>query len=340
MHPVSLEERVQGEVLMHRRQLLAGALAAPLVLISFTAQAQVWPSRNITMIIPFPPGGQADLAARPVAAALEKILGRTVVVDNRQGAGGAIGNAAAARSEPDGHTLLMTLSSVVILPEADRLFERRPLYELDQLVPIARVLADPGVLPVLNTSPYKTLADLVADAKKRPGQITFSSSGNYGAAHVPYEMFQQAAGIKLQHVPYRGGGPALAAFLGGQVDITGQAPGPVKPHVDDGRVRLLASWGGKRTPELADVPTFIELGYPGVEYYIWAGLFVPKGTPAPVIARLREAMRDIMQDRQVTSVFEKAGSPPAYLDQPDFVRFIEADAARLIPAVKKIGKLE
>jgi tripartite-type tricarboxylate transporter receptor subunit TctC len=324
------------------RNVLQGVIAALLVfgLISSAAEAQVWPARNVTMIIPFPPGGQADLAARPVAAALEKILGRAVVVDNRQGAGGAIGNAAAARAEPDGHTLLMTLSSVVVLPEADRLFDRKPLYELDQLVPIARVLADPGVLPVLSTSPYKTLADLVADAKKRPGQITFSSSGNYGAAHVPYEMFQQAAGIKLQHVPYRGGGPALAAFLGGQVDITGQAPGPVKPHVDDGRVRLLASWGGKRTPELANVPTFIELGYPGVEYYIWAGLFVPKGTPAAVIARLRDAMRDIMQDRQVTSVFEKAGSPPAYLDQPDFASFIEADAARLIPAVKKIGKLE
>jgi tripartite-type tricarboxylate transporter receptor subunit TctC len=327
---------------MHRSHFLQAALAAPLVcvLVSFAAQAQVWPSRNITMIIPFPPGGQADLAARPVAAALEKILGRAVVVDNRQGAGGAIGNAAAARAEPDGHTLLMTLSSVVILPEADRLFDRKPSYELDQLVPIARVLADPGVLPVLNASPYKTLADLVADARKRPGQITFSSSGNYGAAHVPYEMFQQAAGIRLLHVPYRGGGPALAAFLGGQVDITAQAPGPVKPHVDDGRVRLLASWGGKRTPELANVPTFIELGYPGVEYYIWAGLFVPKGTPAPVIARLRDAMREVMQDRQVTSVFEKAGSPPAYLDQPDFTRFIEADAARLVPAVKKIGRLD
>jgi tripartite-type tricarboxylate transporter receptor subunit TctC len=114
----------------------------------------------------------------------------------------------------------------------------------------------------------------------------------------------------------------------------------VKPYVDEGRVRLLASWGGKRTPELADVPTFIELGFPGVEYYIWAGLFVPKGTPAPIIARLRDVMRDVMQNPQVTSVFEKAGSPPAYLDQPDFVRFIEADAARLIPAVKKIGRLE
>ena len=327
---------------MHRRKFLQGALAAPLVsaLASSASQAQAWPSRNVTMIVPFPPGGQADLAARPVAAALEKIIGRAVVVDNRQGAGGAVGNAAAARAEPDGHTLLMALSSVVILPEADRLFERKPSYELDQLVPVARVLADPAVLPVMNTSPYKTLADLIVDARKRPGQITFSSSGNYGAAHVPYEMFQQSAGIKLLHVPYRGGGPALAAFLGGQVDITAQAPGPVKPYVDEGRVRLLASWGGKRTPELANVPTMIELGFPGVEYYIWAGLFVPKGTPEPIIARLRDAMRDIMQNPQVTSVFEKAGSPPAHLDQPDFLRFVEADAARLIPVVKKIGRLD
>jgi tripartite-type tricarboxylate transporter receptor subunit TctC len=228
----------------------------------------------------------------------------------------------------------------VILPEAERLFDRKPSYELDQLVPIARVLADPAVLPVMSTSPYKTLPDLIVDAKNRPGQITFSSSGNYGAAHVPYEMFEQAAGIKLLHVPYRGGGPALAAFLGGQVDITAQAPGPVKPYVDEGRVRLLASWGGKRTPELAEVPTLIELGFPGVEYYIWAGLFVPRGTPAPIVARLRDAMREVMQTREVTSVFEKAGSPPAYLDQPDFARFIEADAARLIPAVKKIGRLD
>ena len=138
---------------MHRRKFLQGALAAPLVsaLASPASQAQAWPSRNVTMIVPFPPGGQADLAARPVAAALEKIIGRAVVVDNRQGAGGAVGNAAAARAEPDGHTLLMSLSSVVILPEADRLFERKPSYELDQLVPVARVLADPAVLPVMNT---------------------------------------------------------------------------------------------------------------------------------------------------------------------------------------------
>src|SRR5262245_21988854 len=246
---------------MDRRAFLQGAVVTPLAAaFGRPVWAQAWPNRNITMIVAFPPGGQADLAARPVAAALEKILGRSVVVDNRQGAAGMIGNAAAARAEPDGHTLLMALSSMVFLPEAERLYDRKPSYEYDQLVPIARVLADPGVLCVRSDSPYKSVAELVADAKKRPGQISFSSSGNYGAGHVPMEMFQQAAGIKLLHVPYRGGGPALTAFIGAQVDITAQAPGPIHPHVQSGAARLLANWGGKRTPELADIPTMIEFG--------------------------------------------------------------------------------
>ena len=220
------------------------------------AQGQAWPTRNITIIVPFPPGGQADLAARPVAAALEKLLGRSVVVDNRSGAGGMLGNAAAARAEPDGHTLLMALSSMTFLPEAERLYDRKPSYELDQLVPIARVLADPGVLCVRSDAPWKSVADLVADAKKRPGQISFSSSGNYGAAHVPFEMFQQAAGIKFLHVPYRGGGPALTAFLGKQVDITAQAPGPITPHVQAGAVaaaRELGSQAAGRISRRADL---------------------------------------------------------------------------------------
>ena len=272
--------------------LIAAAAFAVVLGTPNVGEAQTWPSRTITMIVAFPPGGQADLAARPVAAALEKVLGKSVVVDNRAGAGGMIGNAAAARAEPDGHTLLMALSSMVFLPEAERLYDRKPSYEMDQLVPIARVLADPGVLGVRKDSPYKSVADLVADAKKRPGQISYSSSGNYGASHVPFEMFQQAAGMKLLHVPYRGGGPALTAFIAGQVDITAQAPGVVNPHARDGNVRLLAHWGGKPTPELQGIPTMLELGYAGVEYYIWAGLFAPKGTPAPVVARLREAMRE------------------------------------------------
>jgi tripartite-type tricarboxylate transporter receptor subunit TctC len=326
---------------MDRRRFVQGAVAAPLVAtFPLETRAQAWPTRNITMVVAFPPGGQADLAARPVAQALEKILGRSVVVDNRSGAGGMIGNASVARAEPDGHTMLMALSSMVFLPEAERVMERKPSYEMDQLTPIARVLADPATLPVMADGPWKSVADLVADAKKRPNQIAFSSSGNYGAGHVPMEMFQQAAGIKLLHVPYRGGGPALAAFLGRQTPVTVQAPGPVWQHVQEGKVRLLATWADQRTKEMPNVPTMIELGYKDVEYYIWAGLFVPKGTPAPVVTRLRDAMREVMKQPQVTSVYVKAGSPPAYMDQPEFEKFVAADAKRFIPVIRKIGKLD
>jgi tripartite-type tricarboxylate transporter receptor subunit TctC len=327
-----------------RRGLLIGALAFPIAgRLPFASPAFAqgpWPNRTVTMVVPLAPGGQADLAARPVAAALEKILGRPVIVENRPGAGGALGNASVAKAEPDGHTLLMTISSFVVLPEADRLFDRKPLYETNQLVPIGRVLADPNILAVLSSSPWLTLDHLVEDAKKRPGQIPYSSSGNYGASHVSMEMFTQAAGIKLLHVPYRGVGPALTGLIGNQVSAIASARGPLAPHVEAGAVRILASWGGARTAELPNVPTFRELGYPTVEFYVWAGLFAPGNVPEPIIMQLRRAMREAMQSPQLISVFEKAGSPPAYLDGPDFARFIETDSARLIPAVRKIGKVE
>ena len=327
-----------------RRRFLRRGLGLPILAAlpfpsSALAQSQ-WPSRTITMVVPLAPGGQADLAARPVAAALDRILGRPVIVDNRPGAGGSIGNAFVAKAEPDGHTLLMAISSLVVLPEADRLFGRNPAYEVDQLVPIARVLSDPNVLAVRSSSPWKTLGELVEDAKRRPGEIAFSSSGNYGGTHVAMEMFTHAAGIKLLHVPYRGGGPALTGLISSQVAMTALGRGPLAPHVESGAVRLLASWGATRTTELPDVPTFRELGYPDVEFYVWAGLFAPRNVPEPIVVRLRAGMRDAMQTPGVTAVFSKAGSPPAYLDGPDFARFIEIDSVRLITAVKKIGKVD
>ena len=330
---------------MNRRDLLKRALALPAVsagaLAASPSWAQSrWPARNIIMVAPFPPGGQADLAARPVAAALEKILGRAVIVENRAGAGGMVGNASVARAEPDGHTILMTLSSLAVLPEAERLFGRQPSYEVSQLAPIARVLADPTLLAVPAAAPWKTLQDLVDDAKRRPGQIPFGSSGPYGTLHVSMEMFATAAGIKLLHVPYRGAGPAVTGLLAGQIQALASAPGVLKPHVDAGGMRVLANWGGQRIASFPDLPTFKELGYPDVEFYIWAGLFGPKGLPEPVVTRLREAMKQAMADPEVTKTFENAGSPPAYQDAPEFAKFVEADSARLIAAVRKIGKVE
>src|SRR6201991_1565933 len=198
--------------MMDRRNLLRAAAALPLLRAALPdkAFAQTYPVRNITMIVPFPAGGQADLAARPVAMALERILGKPVIVDNRAGgAGGSVGNAAAARAEPDGYTLLMTLSSLAVLPEADRLFDRPVAYEVSQFAPVARVLADPTMLAVPASAPWKTLQEFVDDAKQHPGQIPYGSSGPYGTLHVGEEEFAASGGSQMQQVAVRGAGPAL-----------------------------------------------------------------------------------------------------------------------------------
>lgn len=326
-----------GPFRLDRRALLTGALAA--AALPVCAQ-DAWPAKQITMIVPFPPGGQADLAARPIAEALQRILGTTVIVDNRAGAGGAVGNAAAAKAAPDGNTLLMTLSSLAVLPESNKLFGRAPLYEVDQLKPIARVLADPTLLAVPASSPWTTLAEFAEDAKKRPGTIPYASSGTYGTLHVAMEMFAASAGIKLVHVAYRGAGPALNDLLSGQVQALASAPGVLKQHADEGKIRVLANWGAQRVAAFPNVPTFIELGYKDVEFYIWAGLFVPSAVPDPATLKLRDAMKQAMADANVLKVFQNAGSPPAYQDAPEFAAFVKSDSARLIQAVQKIGKVE
>jgi len=328
--------------MINRREFLVGTATLPALSVSgFGALAQErWPARNINMIVPYPPGGQADFAGRPIAQALEKILGRGVIVDNRGGAGGAIGNAAAARAAPDGHTVLIGLAVLAVLPEADRLFGRTPSYEIDQLAPVARILADPALLAVPASAPWKTAQEFIADAKKRPGAISYGSSGVYGTTHIAMEILAQGADIKLLHVPYRGVGPAVTGMLGGQIQAMASAPGSVKEHADAGTMRILANFGEERIPSFPNVPTFKELGLKDVVYYNWAGLFVPKGVPEPVMKRLREAMAQAMKDPAAVKIFENGGSAAAYQDAPDFAKFVEADSARLIPVVKKIGKVE
>ncbi len=298
---------------MDRRKFLKASAVLPLAQAMYSNRAfadVAWPERNITMIVPFPAGGQADLAARPVAHALENILGRSVIVDNRAGgAGGSIGNAAAARAEPDGYTLLMTLSSLAVLPEADRLFDRPAAYEVSQFAPVARVLADPTLLAVPASAPWMTLQDFVDDARKRPGQIPYGSSGPYGTLHIAMEMFAASAGIKLLHIPFRGAGPALNALLSGTVQALASAPGTLKQQVDDGKMRVLANWGAKRIPSFPDLPTFRELGYEDVEFYIWAGLFGQSSLPAPIMTKLRVAMAQAVNSSGVIRPLETAGSP-------------------------------
>ncbi|HEY3460197.1 MAG TPA: tripartite tricarboxylate transporter substrate binding protein [Casimicrobiaceae bacterium] len=298
-----------------------------------------YPSRPITLVVPFPPGGVADIVGRPFADALSHELKTPVVIENKPGAGGGIGMGVVAKAKPDGYTLLLALSSISILPEADKVLGRASLYRLDQFTPIARLTADPTVLAVRADSPWKTLDEFIADARKRPGAITYGSSGNYGTMHMPMEMFAHSANVKLLHVPFTGGGPAVVALLGGQVDALSTGPSTVLQHVKAGKVRVLASWGDHRLASLPDVRTLAESGYDAV-FFQWSGLFTPAGTPDAVVTRLRDAARVAAADPKFVNTLKTVETPVAYLDAPELRRFWDADAKKLADAVQRVGKVE
>ena len=298
-----------------------------------------YPNHPVNVIVPFPPGGVAELTGRPALHVLSKHLKQPFVLINKPGAGGSIGAATVATAKPDGYTLLLALASVSTNPEADKMAGRTPAFQLDQLAPIALLTADPVIMMVRSDSPYKTLRDLIEDAKKRPGAINYSSSGNYGTYHVATEMFSFAAGIEMKHIPYAGGGPALIALLSGQVDVGLLGPSVASAQIKAGKLRPLASWGGKRLAALPDLPTLKELGY-NVEYTIWSGLFAPTGTPAPVMKTLRDGVRAMVADEEFKASMVKIETPISYLDAPEFRKFWDDDARRLIDVVRKIGKIE
>ena len=306
---------------------------------ALAAAQESYPAHPITLVVPFPPGGVADIVGRPFADALSRELKTPVVIENKPGAGGGIGMGMVAKAKPDGYTLLLALSSISILPEADKVLGRAPLYRLDQFAPIARLTADPTVLAVRADSRWNTLQEFIDDARKRPGAITYGSSGNYGTMHMPMEMLAHAADIKLLHVPFTGGGPAVVALLGGQVDALSTGPSTVLQHVKAGKVRVLASWGDHRLASLPDVRTLSESGYDAV-FFQWSGLFAPAGTPAPIIARLREAARIAAADSRFASTLATVETPVAYLDAPELRRFWDADAKKLADAVQRVGKVE
>jgi tripartite-type tricarboxylate transporter receptor subunit TctC len=298
-----------------------------------------YPTRPISIVVAFPPGGVADNTARPVAAALERILKQPVAVINKAGAAGAVGYQTAATSKPDGYTLLMALVSVSVLPEVDKLFGRPQNYTRDQFTGIARINADPSMLVVRADMPWKTVKDFVEDAKKKPGEIVFSSSGLYGAAHVPMEMFMHAAGIKLRHLPTTGGGPMMNAILGGHSQALMTPVSLAAAHVKAGKLRLLGHTGMAPVAAYPDVPSFKSLGY-DVDYTAWAGLVAPAKTPPHVIKILRDATRQAVKEPEVVSSHAKLETPIAYMDADEFNAWWAQDAARLAEVVKKIGKVE
>ena len=335
---------------MDRRQFVAGSTAALTTLTTTTLATttlatlpsfaqDTYPSRPITLINPFPPGGAADVVGRPFAAVLEPIVKQPVVIETKAGAAGAVGGQFAANAKPDGYTLLLHIVSISGFAEVDKLFGRQPKFTRADFIPIARFTEGPMVLVVNSETPYKTLKELIDDAKKRPDQIVFSSSGLYGALHLPTQLFMNAAGIKMRHLPTNGGGPALTAILGNNSQVLASSIAAANAHIKSGKLRALASYSDKRAASLPDVPTMKELGL-DVEFYLWVGLFAPKATPDAAVKSIREAAKAAVANEKFVSAIANVGDTIRYMDQPDFAKFWDEDAKRVEAAVQSIGKVE
>lgn len=323
-----------------KRTLFAAALLAALAAVS-TARAQdAYPTKPVSVVVPFSPGGISDVIGRPFVHSLGKALKQSFIIENRPGAGGGVGMAYAARAKPDGYTLMVALSSISAIPASDRLFGRPPTYEIKQFAPIALISADPAFLVVRADSPWKTVKDLVEAAKAKPGGIPYGSTGNYGTMHVGMEMFAHAAGIKMNHIPYGGGGQQVAAIVGNQVEAITQLPATIAGQIAGGKLKALATFAPARVAGFPEVQTMKELGFPEVEYFVWTGFFAPAGTPPEVLAALRRGAREVVQDPEFRNAMEKLRAPIVYKDADEFQAYLDADAKRLTAVIQKIGKVE
>ncbi|NBO02169.1 MAG: tripartite tricarboxylate transporter substrate binding protein [Betaproteobacteria bacterium] len=299
-----------------------------------------FPNKPVTLIVPFPAGGIADLSARALKPSLEKALGQTVFIQNRPGASGAIGAAAVANSAPDGYTWMYTLSSIASVPEQAVLNSQKPPFQLEQFVPVARVTVDVVALVVRADSPYKTYQDFTAALRANPKAMTYSSSGNYGISHFPAEMLLAATQTEARHIPYAGGAPMLTALMGGQVDFNVPVRTLALPHVQSGRLRYLAMYGAKRWSQAPEVPSLAELGVP-IEFVPWTGVFAPAGTPADAVEVMRKALRAAAQDPQFTETVSKSSAGEiAYLDGAELEAFWKADLARTSVTIQRIGRVQ
>lgn len=326
---------------MDRRSFVIGTAASTATLAAGQAFAQdAYPSRTITVVSPFPPGGVSDTITRPLDAALEAVFKQPVVLENKSGAAGAVGAQFVAAAKPDGYTLLTHIVSISGFAAVDKLFGRQPKFTNADFIPLARIVADPIVMIVNNDLPYKTLKDLIADAKANPDKLIYSSSGLYGASHIPTVLFAKSAGdLQMRHLPTNGGGPAVTAVLGGNVNFFMSPTSIALPHIRAGKVRPLAVSSAKRIKTLPDVPTFKEQGY-DLEYYFWVGIFAPKGTPAPIINTLRDGLNKAAHSKQFLDTLDNLGQELAYMDQPEFTTFWAADAKRQEDAINAIGRVQ
>ncbi|MCC6778503.1 MAG: tripartite tricarboxylate transporter substrate binding protein [Hyphomicrobiales bacterium] len=322
---------------LDRRQFVIAGTASVLAVASASAQ-EAFPSRPVTIVNAFPPGGANDIVTRPLATAMEPLLKQPVLVETKAGAAGQVGAQVVAAAKPDGYTLLSHNTGISGYAEVDKLFGRPVKTSRSDFVALARLVADPVLLLVNEQQPYKTLKDLVDGARTRADPLVFSSGGLYGATHLPLAYLEKATGpLKLRHLPTAGGGPALVAILGNNAQVTTQSVSASLSHIKAGKLRPLAIFSAARSKQLPDVPTLKELGY-DVEYYLWVGIFAPKGTPDAVTTVIRNAIRSAVQTEPFKTALANAGQELDYLEGPDFQKFWDADGKRTDEAVVAIGK--
>lgn len=320
-----------------RRALTIAVLAAGvLASVPFVAQAQAaFPSKALTIVVPFSAGGTTDILARVVGQYMSKDLGQPVIIDNRPGAGGNIGAQMVARAAADGYTLLMGTVGTHAINQS--LYKKMPFDPIKDFQPLTRVALVPNLLVAHPSQPFKTVKELIAHAKANPGKVNFASSGSGTSIHLSAEMFNQMAGVDMQHIPYKGSAPALNDLLGGQTAIMFDNMPSVIGHVRAGKLRPIAVTTPQRSRALPDVPTIAESGVPGYSATSWFGLLAPAGTPAPVVARLNASILKALADAEVKKKFAEQGAEPHGEKPEQFAEFIRSETAKWGQTVKASG---
>ena len=313
---------------MRMQRMLVGMLIGMPLAFGSGALAADYPTKPITLINPQAPGGTLDVQARAFASVAEKIVGQPVVVLNKTGATGMVGALAGAQAAPDGYTLTVGSVNIPNAIEWEIANGRKPPFTRHDFVCIGTFTMSPTLLIVPADAPYKTLADFIADAKAKPGQLAFSSGGLYGMSHLPAEIFVRAAGLKVRHVPYNGGGPSLTAVVGKHVDFSVNYPANTLSLVRGNKVKALAVIGAQRLRSAPSVPTTKELGI-DAEYYGWVGILAPLKTPKPVVDKLREVTKKVVESKAFVDMIEQAGDEVYFMNGEELAKYMDTESAKI-----------
>ncbi len=308
------------------------------LLLAAAAQAQDYPTKALNITVPNPPGGMNQVHAQPLSVVLERLTSQPAPVVNRPGAVAAAGTAYVVNQPPDGHSLLVTTANLHLAVEKDKLYGAKTPYTLEQLAFVALMSADPLIMGVHPVLPVKSAKELAALAKSKPNELIYSTSGPYGITHTPIVMFMDATKTQMRHLPTTGGGPAITQALGGHSQVTAGGPATMAPHGKTGKLKLIASWGAKPHPAVADVPTFKSMGM-DIEAYLWVGLFTSAAVPEATLAKVRDLARRAINDAQFKKSLEAAQVVLDYRDAAEFKRFFDIDHKRMASAIKSIGKI-